>query len=92
MKGVLSMVGSLGLSYNRFLFCLGCSSRPITKYFFLTVQYYSSFVPSKLGRMSCWVACVLVLYESLGGGGGGGREKNFDRGKKLERMNMKKKT
>jgi hypothetical protein len=30
------LVGSLGLScrYNRLLFCLGCSSRPRTKYFF----------------------------------------------------------
>ncbi len=25
--------------------CLGCSSRPSTKYFFLTVYYFTSFVP-----------------------------------------------
>ncbi len=41
------LVGSLGLSclYKRFLFCLGCSSRPSTKYFFLTVRFLNSFVP-----------------------------------------------
>jgi hypothetical protein len=43
----LSMVGSLGLScrYKRFLFSLGCSSRLSTKYFFLTIRYFNSFVP-----------------------------------------------
>ncbi len=43
-----SLVGSLGLScrrYKRFLFCLGCYSLPSTKYFFLTVHYFNSFVP-----------------------------------------------
>jgi hypothetical protein len=40
------LVGSLGLScwYKRFLFCLGCSSRPNIKYFFLTLHYFNSFV------------------------------------------------
>ncbi len=42
-----ALVGSLGLScrYNRFLFCLGCSSRPSIIYFFLAVHYFISFVP-----------------------------------------------
>ncbi len=36
-----SLVGLLGLScrYKRFLFCLGCSSRPSTKYFFSLSQF-----------------------------------------------------
>ncbi len=42
-----SLVGSLGLScwYMRLLSCLDCSSRSGTKYFFLTVHYFSSFGP-----------------------------------------------
>jgi hypothetical protein len=42
-----SLVGSLGLSfrYKRFLSCVGCSSRPCTKYFFITIHYFTSFVP-----------------------------------------------
>ncbi len=61
-----SLVGSYGLScwYKRFLFRLGCSSRPSTKYFFLTVVYTFSIPlspsPSKPGRQPCWVACLLV--------------------------------
>ncbi len=41
------LVGSLGLSCrcNRLLSCLGCSSRPSSKYF-LTVHYFNSFVPT----------------------------------------------
>ncbi len=49
--------------YKRVLFCLGCSSRPCTKYFFPhPIHYFNSFVPnaSKLGRQPCWVACLLV--------------------------------
>jgi hypothetical protein len=48
-------------------FCVGCSSRPRTQYFFLTVQYFSllSPSPSKLGRQLCRVAslflCVLCI-------------------------------
>jgi hypothetical protein len=62
------LVGSLGLScrYKRYLFCLGYSSRPSTKYFFLTVHYFNSFVPiaqqagqaAVLGRLSLTVVCV----------------------------------
>ncbi len=54
-----SLVGSVGFScwYTRFLFYLGCSSRPS---FFLTVHYWSlSPLPSKLGRQPCWVSCLL---------------------------------
>jgi len=42
-----SLVGSLGMScwYKRFLFCLGCSSRPSTKCFFLTVHNFNTLVP-----------------------------------------------
>ncbi len=49
-----SLVGSLGLPsrYKRFLFCLGCSSRPSTKYFFsslYTISIPLFLSPSKLG-------------------------------------------
>jgi hypothetical protein len=58
-----SLIGSRGLScrYKRFLFCLGCSSRPRVQYIiFLTVLYFSSIVPiaqqagqaAVLGRLS----------------------------------------
>jgi hypothetical protein len=59
-----SLVGSLGMScrYKRFLFCLGFSSQPSTKYiFFLTAHYFNAFyVPiaqqagqaAVLGRLS----------------------------------------
>ncbi len=49
MKGILPWLGLLGLSYRykRLLFCLGCSTRPGTKYeyIFLTVHYFHSVVP-----------------------------------------------
>jgi hypothetical protein len=44
-------------------FCpAGCPSRPSSKYFFLTVHYFNSFVTwtNKRGRQPCWVACLLV--------------------------------
>ena len=60
-----SLVGSLGLSclYNRFLSCLGCPSKPSSKYFFLTVHYLNSLSPlhSKLGLLSL---AVCLWYES----------------------------
>ncbi len=43
--------------------CLGCSSRPSTKYFFSSSYTFSipvSQSPSKLGGQPCWVACLLV--------------------------------
>jgi hypothetical protein len=42
-----SLVGSLGLScrYKRFLFCLGCSSRPITKLFFPNPKLFQCLCP-----------------------------------------------
>jgi hypothetical protein len=60
-----SLIGSLGVScwYQRFLFCLGCSSQPSTKYFFsslYTISIHFSPLPSKLGMQSCWVACLLA--------------------------------
>ncbi len=44
-----SLVGSSAMScrykYKSFLFCLGCSSRPSTKYiFFLAVHYFNAFI------------------------------------------------
>jgi hypothetical protein len=55
--------------YMWFLFCLGCSSRPRTKYFFLTV-HYMYLIPlypssSKLGRQPCWTACLLVCVSGF---------------------------
>ncbi len=46
-----SLGGSMGFScrFKRFLFCLGCSSQPSTKYFFLAVHF---------GRKPWWVACL----------------------------------
>jgi hypothetical protein len=66
-----SLFGSLGLScwYKRFLFCLGCSSQPSTKYFIpllYTISIPWSPSPSKLGRHSCWVACLLVCVSLWG--------------------------
>ncbi len=41
-----SLVGSSGslCQYKRFLFCLGCSSRPVQNIHFLTIHYFNSFV------------------------------------------------
>ncbi len=51
-----NLVSSLGLScrYKGFLFCLGCSSRPSTKYFFSPYIFSIPLSPSasKLGRQS----------------------------------------
>jgi hypothetical protein len=59
-----SLVCLLGLlcPYKRFLICLGCSSRPSAKIFFVTVHCSIplSPSPSNLGRQPCWVACLLV--------------------------------
>ncbi len=57
--------GSLGLSYrsNRFLFCLGCSSRLSTKYVFPRRTLFEFLCPpslSKLDRQPCWVVCLLI--------------------------------
>jgi hypothetical protein len=66
-----SLVGSLGLlcRYKRFLFCLGCSSRPYTKYFFphrtlfqyLCPQCPASWADSCAGTDACLLVCVSVL-------------------------------
>jgi hypothetical protein len=68
-----SLVGSLSLScrYKRFVFSLGCSpSRPGTKYFFISVNFFTSFVPIAqqaglavvLGRLSLCM-CLLLRLE-----------------------------
>jgi hypothetical protein len=75
-----SLVSSLGLScrYKRFLFCLGCSSRPSTKYFSSSfVHYFNSFFliaqqaeqAVVLGRLACLLICT---SDCDGKGGGGG--------------------
>jgi hypothetical protein len=66
------LVDSLGLScrYKIFMFCLGCSSRPSRKYFFLTIHYFSYFVPitqqagqtALLGRLSLSVCLLSLLW------------------------------
>ncbi len=62
-----SLVGSLGLScrYNWFMFCLGCSSWPSTKYLFPHRTLFQFLCPHgtafKLGWQPCWVGCLLVL-------------------------------
>ena len=52
------------LPSKRLLSCLGCSSRPITKYYLFssphTISLHLSPSPSKLGRQSCRVACLLI--------------------------------
>jgi hypothetical protein len=74
MKGggrVLPWLGSLGSScrYKRILSRLGCSSRPITNYFFLhytLVHFIFSSLPRKLGRQSCRVTCLLICVSGSG--------------------------
>jgi hypothetical protein len=74
------LVGSLVLScrYKRFLFCLGCSSHPNTKYFFLTVHYFNAFLPiaqqagqaAVLGRLSLCVSLDGLVFRCIRGEGG----------------------
>jgi hypothetical protein len=46
-------------------YCLGCPSRPCTKYFFSSTGTISlTPLPSKLGRQPCWVACLLVCVSA----------------------------
>jgi hypothetical protein len=48
---------------KRFLFCLGCSNLPRTKYMFPHRTIFQCLCPqrsSKLGRQPCWVAYILV--------------------------------
>ncbi len=69
LKGVLSWVGLLGSScrYTRFLSCLGCSSRPCTKYFFspYSISIHLSPLPSRLGRQSSRFTCLLICVSGL---------------------------
>jgi hypothetical protein len=59
-----SLVCLMGSScqYERFLSCLSCSSQPSTRYFFLTIRFFTSFVPiaQQAGRQSCRIACFLI--------------------------------
>jgi hypothetical protein len=53
---LVSLIGSLGLSckYKRFLFCLGCPSRPCTKYLFPNAQQAGQeAVPGRLSLSLC---------------------------------------
>jgi hypothetical protein len=54
-----SLAGSLGLLcwYKIFLFCLGCSSRPSTKYFFFLTMHFS--IPLSLSPRQAGHAGVL---------------------------------
>jgi hypothetical protein len=74
-----SLVGSLGLlcQYKRFLFCLGCSSRPRTKYFFLTHHtLFQCLCPHHPGqavvlgllflRMCLWCLPTFLLWSCPG--------------------------
>ncbi len=62
-----SLVGSLGSScrHNRFLYSLGRSSRLSTKYFFLTIHYFNSFVPIVQQPRQAVVQCRLSLNMCL---------------------------
>ncbi len=53
---------------KRFLFCLGCSNLPSTKYLFphrTLFQFLCPHRPSKLGRQPCWVAYLLVCVSGF---------------------------
>jgi hypothetical protein len=64
-----SSVGSLGLScrYKRFLFCLGCSNRPSTNYFFhrtvvpIAQQAGQATVPGRLSTSMCLWSSYIYL-------------------------------
>ncbi len=58
------MVGSLGLScqYKRFLFCLGCSGRPSTKYLFSHRTLFQCLCPHRPAVLGCLLlVCVSGL-------------------------------
>ncbi len=69
------LVGLLVLScrYMRFLFCPACSSRPSTKYFFLTAHFFNSFVPhcpaswagSRAGSPVSWYVALGTMHEFI---------------------------
>ncbi len=64
MKGVLSWPVPWACRAGTRDFCSPLASLvgPLQNIFFLTIQYFNSFVPipspSKLGRQPCWVACL----------------------------------
>jgi hypothetical protein len=70
MKGVLSwlVLWACRARYKRFLFCLSCSSRPSTKYFFphrTLFQFLWSPSPSKLGSgQEAVPGCLSLMWVS----------------------------
>jgi hypothetical protein len=65
MKGSF-LVGWLSslCRFKRFLSYLGCSSRPSTKYVFLTAHNFTSFVPIAQQPGQAVVACLLICVSS----------------------------
>ncbi len=73
----LVMFVGLVVPVQETLFCLGCSSWPSTKYIFLTIHYFNSFVPiaqqagqaAMLGRlslsMSLWKQYTICMKVGL---------------------------
>jgi hypothetical protein len=63
------MAGSLVslCRYKKFWSCTGCSSQPRKTFFSLpyTISHLLSPSPSKLGRQSCRVACLLICVSVL---------------------------
>jgi len=67
MKGVLPWL-DFSCLYKRFLSRFGCSSRPSSKYFFSsphTISIHLSLSHKKLGRQSCWVACLVICVSGI---------------------------
>jgi hypothetical protein len=60
---LVSLISSLGLSckYERFLFCLGCPSRPCTKYLFPNAQQAGQWQVAVPGRLSLSL-CLCRLH------------------------------
>jgi hypothetical protein len=60
----LAVLLGLSCQYKRFLSCLGCSSRPSRKYFFLTVHYFNFFVPTAqlAGQAAVQGRLSLIMY------------------------------
>jgi hypothetical protein len=70
MKGVLSLLVRWARRVGKRDFCpaLAALDGPVQNIFFLTVQFFTSFVPiaqqavqCTVGKQSCWVACVSLV-------------------------------
>ncbi len=70
IKGVLPWLVRWACRANtRDFLCLGCSSRPSTKYVFshpYNISVHLCLSPGKLGRQPCWVACLSVTVSVYG--------------------------